>query len=232
MTDAALNYFVSRGTAAARALFTPSHATPPAGPSQCAVWYETDTGDFYAWDGSAWDKVSEATSLTAINALTGDVTATGPGSVAATIANDAVTTAKILNANVTPAKASTQLKTKQITIVIDGGGSVITTGVKGFVSCPYTGTITGARLLSTDASATSGSIVIDIWKDTYANYPPTVADTITAAAKPTLSSATKSDDTTLTGWTTSVTAGDILGFKVDSATTVTKVTLQLTIVLS
>ena len=33
---------------------------------------------------------------------------------------------------------------------------------------------------------TSGSIVIDVWKDTYANFPPIVADTITASAKPTL----------------------------------------------
>jgi len=39
-----------------------------------------------------------------ITALTGDVTATGPGSAASTIANDAVTTAKILNSNVTLAK--------------------------------------------------------------------------------------------------------------------------------
>lgn len=39
-----------------------------------------------------------------ITALTGDVTASGPGSVAATIANNAVTTAKILDANVTLAK--------------------------------------------------------------------------------------------------------------------------------
>ncbi len=39
-----------------------------------------------------------------ITALTGDVTASGPGSVGATIANDAVTTVKILNANVTAAK--------------------------------------------------------------------------------------------------------------------------------
>lgn len=39
-----------------------------------------------------------------ITGLTGDVTASGPGSVAATIANDAVTTAKILNNNVTYGK--------------------------------------------------------------------------------------------------------------------------------
>jgi hypothetical protein len=69
--------------------------------------------------------------------------------------------------------------------------------------------------------------VVDIWKDTYTNYPPTVADTITASAKPTLASATKSQDTTLTGWTTTFAAGDTLRFIVDSATTVTRVTLAL-----
>jgi hypothetical protein len=93
----------------------------------------------------------------------------------------------------------------------------------------FGGQITRARLLSIDASVTSGSIVIDVWKDTYANYPPTVADTITASAKPTLSSATKSDDTTLTGWSKTVTAGDVFGFKVDSVTSLTKVILQLTV---
>jgi len=114
-------------------------------------------------------------------------------------------------------------------IVIDGGGSVITTGVKGFVEVPFACTITAVTLLSTDAAATSGSIVVDIWKDTYANYPPVVGDSITASAKPTLSSAIKSRDTTLTGWTTAIAAGEVLGFSVTSATTVTKVALSLTV---
>ena len=73
----------------------------------------------------------------------------------------------------------------------------------------------------------SGSAVIDVWKDAYANYPPTVADTITASAKPTVSSATKSQDSTLTGWTTSIAAGDILKFNLDSVTTATKIVLTL-----
>lgn len=66
----------------------------------------------------------------------------------------------------------------------------------------------------------SGSIVVDLWKDTYANYPPTDADTITASAPPTLSSAIKSTDSTLTGWTKTLTKGDVLWGNVDSATTV------------
>ena len=116
-----------------------------------------------------------------------------------------------------------------IGIVIDGGGSAITTGVKGFVEVPFACTIIAATLLSTDAAVTSGSIVIDVWKDTYANYPPVVGDSITASAKPTLASATKSKDSTLTGWTTAIAAGDIIGFSVTSVTTVTRVTLSLTV---
>ncbi len=104
-------------------------------------------------------------------------------------------------------------------VTIDGGGSAITTGIKGYVTVPYGMTITGWDILS-DAS---GSIVVDVWKDTYANYPPTVSDTIAGTEKPTLSTATKNQDASLSSWTTTVTAGDIIGFKVDSATTVTRV---------
>lgn len=116
---------------------------------------------------------------------------------------------------------------RQVTLIIDGAGAVITTGVKGYLSLPVSGTWKKWRVLSIDGAATAGSIVIDVWKDTYANYPPTVADTITAAAKPTLSAANKNEDTTLTGWTTAFSAGDILGFNVDSVATVTKVALIL-----
>jgi len=69
--------------------------------------------------------------------------------------------------------------------------------------------------------------VIDVWKDTYANFPPTVADTITGTEKPTLSSASKNQDLTLSTWTTSITAGDWLRFNVDSASTVTRIALSI-----
>ena len=108
-------------------------------------------------------------------------------------------------------------------ITIDGGGSAITAGTKGYVRVPFAGTITKATVLLDQ----SGSIVIDVWKDSYANYPPVDADSITAAAPPTVSSATKSEDATLTGWTTSFSAGDIFGFNVDSATTTTRAHLFL-----
>lgn len=112
-----------------------------------------------------------------------------------------------------------------VNFVIDGGGSVLTTGLKGWLEMPRAGTITAARLLADQ----TGSVVVNVWKKAYAGLPATVADKITASAPPTLSSAQKSQDTTLTGWTTSVSAGDWLYFNVDSATTITRVTISLTV---
>ena len=111
----------------------------------------------------------------------------------------------------------------EIAFVIDGGGSAITTGVKGDLRIPFACAIESATLLADQ----SGSIVVNVWKDTLANYPPTVADKITASAPPTITSATNSTDTTLTGWTTAIAAGDTLRFNVDSAATIQRVTLAL-----
>lgn len=112
---------------------------------------------------------------------------------------------------------------RAVGVTIDGAGSAISTGVKGYIVVPFAGTITRWDLVADQV----GSIVLDVWKDTYANYPPTVADTIAGTEKPTLSSAIKNQDTTLSTWTTSVAAGDVIAFNVDSASTVTKVTLTL-----
>jgi hypothetical protein len=106
-------------------------------------------------------------------------------------------------------------------ITIDATGSSITTGTKGYISIPYNCTITGWVLLAD----VSGSIVIDVWKDTYGNYPPTLADSIAGSEKPTLSSAIKNQDLSLTTWSTSVTAGDTIAFNVDSVSTVQRVHL-------
>lgn len=118
---------------------------------------------------------------------------------------------------------TTNQNRRSITLTLDGGGSVITTGIKADVRVPYSGTITGWEIVAN----ASGSIVIDVWKDTYANFPPTVADTIAGTEKPTLSSATKNQDTSLSTWTTSVTAGDWIRFNVDSVSTVTRVHLSI-----
>lgn len=109
--------------------------------------------------------------------------------------------------------------------VIDGGGSVITTGTKGGLEIPFACTINRMTLLADQ----TGSIQVDIWKDTFANYPPTDADSITSAAVPAISSSDKDEDSTLTGWTTQINAGDILYYNVDSVTTIERVTITLSV---
>jgi hypothetical protein len=106
------------------------------------------------------------------------------------------------------------------------GGTVLTTGVKFDFEVPYDCTVVGVDLYADQ----SGSIVLDLWKDTYANFPPTVADTVTASAKPTLSSASKSQDLTLTGWTTSFSKGDICRWNIDSVSTITRLTAVLRVI--
>jgi hypothetical protein len=115
-------------------------------------------------------------------------------------------------------------KNGQIAWTIDGSGSALTTGNKSaFVMMPYSGNITAAYLLADQA----GDVVVDIWKDTYANFPPTVAATITAAAKPTLSSAIKYKDVTLSGWTKAFLTEDIYEINIDSVATITKLQVIL-----
>lgn len=115
-----------------------------------------------------------------------------------------------------------------IEFVIDGGGSTITTGMKGYIEVPFAATISQATLLADQ----SGSIVVDVFKCTYSQFDagsthPVSGDKITASAPPTISSATKAQDATLTGWTTSISAGDILAFNVNSVTTIQRVTISL-----
>lgn len=109
--------------------------------------------------------------------------------------------------------------------IIDGGGATITTGVKGDIGpFPWKLQIEEWSLLADQ----SGSIVVDLWKDSYANYPPTDSpDSITASAPPTISSAVKAQSSTLTGWTTTLNAGDTLRVNVDSIATLQRVTLTL-----
>jgi hypothetical protein len=110
-----------------------------------------------------------------------------------------------------------------ITFIMDGGSSTIATGIKGDLEIPFACTISRWTLLADR----SGSIQTDIWKNTYANFPPTVANTITGSAKPHISSAVKGQSSTLTGWTISINAGDILRFNVDTVATIRRAVLSL-----
>ncbi len=118
--------------------------------------------------------------------------------------------------------------TNSFGIAIDGGGAPITTGVKGYTTIPNAGTITKVTMLAD----VSGSAVVDIWKCTYAQFDagathPVAGDKITASAPPTITTSTKSTDSTLTGWTLTVAKGDVVAFSVTSATTITRLNLTV-----
>jgi hypothetical protein len=105
----------------------------------------------------------------------------------------------------------------------DGVNAVAASEPDQWLEVPFAAVIVSWRLLA-DAA---GSVVVDLWRDSYANAPPTVADTITGGAKPTLSSAIKAEATTLTGWSPVLAPGDWLRVHVESASVVKRVVLSL-----
>jgi hypothetical protein len=110
-----------------------------------------------------------------------------------------------------------------ITFVIDAGTSAITTGPKGMLQIPFPCTITGWTLLADQA----GSCVLDIWKTNFAAAPPQLANSITGSAKPTLSNTQTASSSGVASWATAIAADDVLRFNIDSAATITRLTLSL-----
>jgi hypothetical protein len=120
-----------------------------------------------------------------------------------------------------------------IEFVIDGGGGVIATGVKGYLEVPWAATIDAVRILAVP----TGSVVLDIWKCSFAQYDggvthPVAGDSITASDTPTITSGASMVDTTLTGWTTALNEGDILAFDVRSVSAFTRLTVSLDVIKS
>lgn len=108
-------------------------------------------------------------------------------------------------------------------IVVDGSGSVITTGNKGYLTLPYSGTITSWRMMAD----TTGNTSVDVWKTNFAGFPPTSGDSITGGNYPNLISQQINDSSSLSGWTTTFSSGDIIAFNVLSASTVTRINLTI-----
>lgn len=120
-----------------------------------------------------------------------------------------------------------------IEFVIDGGGGNINAQTWGYMKVPFNALITSAEMLG---NTDNGSIIINLWKCTYAQFDagvthPTAADSITSATPPTLTAQAKSLDTALAGWTTTLSEGDVLAFNVPSVSTnLTRVTIALNLV--
>lgn len=101
-------------------------------------------------------------------------------------------------------------------LVVDGGGSAITTGSKGTRYIPFDCIITGWDI----RSDISGNVVVDVKRS---------GVSLAGTEKPTLSGATSNQDLVLSTWTTSLLAGDVIEFVIDSASTLTRATLTMLI---
>lgn len=217
MSDTTYNVFQHYGTNAERLAFVPN---PAAAIKPLYIWYETDTNRVFIYT-TAWNGPFAAVGgPITLHATTHSSGGSDPVDVTDLAGFTGLAT-DFLRGDAT--FGPLPVRTSAIGMVIDGGPVPITTGIKGYLEIPFACTIQAVTLLAN----ISGSVVVDIWKDTFANFPPVVADTITAAAKPTIVAADKSQDVTLTGWNTAIAAGDILAFNVDSVATITKLTLSL-----
>jgi len=101
--------------------------------------------------------------------------------------------------------------------------TALETGVVANVVIPYNCIIKEIELLAD----TTGSVSVDIWKDTYANYPPTIDDSILPETHPAIENDVKYQDTTLEEWNTSISAGDILTFYIESVADIRQLTIYL-----
>ena len=106
------------------------------------------------------------------------------------------------------------MKTSSVGFEFFASSGTIQAGWQAMAILPFPATITAARARCTP----SGDAVADVWSS---SVVPTDANSITGAAPITISSGTLSDDTTLTGWSTSIPSGNTLIVNIDSATTVT-----------
>jgi hypothetical protein len=99
-------------------------------------------------------------------------------------------------------------------------------GAFGYYIVPFACTISSVFMIVN----TAGSIVMDVWRVPFASFPPTIANSITGADQPTITSAQSMSDSTLTGWTKTLNQGDVLAFVILSVSGVQRVDLELSVV--
>jgi hypothetical protein len=111
---------------------------------------------------------------------------------------------------------------ESLSVTFAGG---ITAGDFRDIQVPFACEVLGWTVLGN----ATGSIVIDVWRDTVANFPPTVGDSIAGTGKPTITSATNATGNVSLWGSTALVKDDILRFYVDSVSTFTQVTVSLTV---
>jgi hypothetical protein len=122
----------------------------------------------------------------------------------------------------------TAFKAGSCGVIFTAVSGVITNGTTGYAQVPYDGTITGWTLVSTSAS---GSCTVTVFKDAFANYPPTSPTDNIFTVQPALVSQIKNQNLspTFVGSQATVAAGDWIGFTISGVALVSWVNLTLSI---
>ena len=102
----------------------------------------------------------------------------------------------------------------------DGQGGTVTTGNTIYKVNTVSGSIRGWNILAT---GTNPTCTIDVWKVASGTSLPTVTNSITGSSAPALSTGNAVRSTTLTGWTTALTPGDIFAFNINAVSAATKI---------
>lgn len=219
------------------------------------IYYVTDENVTERSSGAAWEDISDAGSFAlandsvtdailresaAVSVIGRSANSTGnPADIVAgandrllartadSVAFQQLTVGMVPDTTLTPAKLTVAAKTHVIAFTFDGGGSAIAVNsLSPIIRIPIGGTITEWSVLADQV----GNIEFDIYADAPGTTnPPTTS--IVAAAPPDLTGGASDFDSssTLTGWTTTVTAGH--GFRaevVSTSGTIEQVTVQLT----
>lgn len=108
------------------------------------------------------------------------------------------------------------------TAYFNSPGTALTSGQTVYVVASASCTVLNWSIL-----VDTGTATVDVWKITSTTALPTITNTITASATPAIATGTKAASSTLTGWTTSVASGDVVGINLKTVASATLVSFAM-----
>jgi hypothetical protein len=196
-------------------------------------WLLTSSVNTVGTDPLTYSQFSLAPSTPCATCLTGTPTNHGVALGSATQATNytaVCTTGQFLGGNTgadptcqtPPTGGTANQNIRSIGGGFDGSGSALTAAAVTYFISPFACTIAAWNI-----TVDTGTITFDVWKIATGTAIPTIANTITASALPAISTGTAIHSTTLTAWTTSVSANDVFAVQINTVATATKASLVL-----